>query len=231
MSTTMPGPKKIITAAILSVVILVVSFFYQDYPLGGTPAKSKLHQQALELYQAKSYKAAYMAIEDNFESLLDEIDGCELVLSILASNQKIGPTLAASKACMDKNKAVGLSEEAYAMAIASSGQFAEGAKTLANRVALHGNPRARAALAQLYVYDQKPSLAQSELLIAIDAADHWKPYLRRVFTARTFHEDPKFLEKLAVVISKKEKIHPSLEYQLLRKLRDYSLADAEGLII
>ena len=65
---------------------------------------------------------------------------------------------------MEMNKAVGMSQEAYAMSMASVGKSAEAIVVLNAELEKYDDARIHAAIAQLYVFEGTKKQAQNHLL-------------------------------------------------------------------
>jgi hypothetical protein len=218
-----PGKRRLISAAIFALLFLALSFYYTTYPLGGEKAKSSTHLEALEQYNKKAYKAALGLIEEKYESILEEKEGCELVISVFATSQKIEPTRQAAIKCMELGKAAGMAQEAYAMTMASVGKSEDAISKLELEAKKYSNPRIHAALAQLYVFTKDKKSAHKHLLTAISEGKPWSLWFARVFTSKTFSEDKVFLRNLVPVITKKSDVVVDMEFRLVK------LLDTQGL--
>lgn len=218
-----PTKRRLIIAGLCAVLFLGLSFYYTTYPLGGEKGKSNIHLSALESYKKKANKEALAKIEKDYDSILEEKEGCELVISIFATNQQIGPTREASEKCIKLGKAVGISHEAYAMAQASVGESKKAIELLLEESKKHQDARIHAAIAQLYVFESEKENAHTHLLKAIEIGNPWSPWLSRVFTSKTFTEEKVFLRNLVPLLDKKQDVVIDAELKIL------SLLEKKGL--
>lgn len=227
----LPKKPQLIAAAIIAAGLLYLSFYYTSYPLGGEKPQSEIHKQALASFDKKAYKEALALIEKNFEVIIEEKEGCELVISIFATNQKLSSTELAARKCMEMNKAVGMSQEAYAMSMASVGKSAEAIVVLNAELEKYDDARIHAAIAQLYVFEGNKKQAQKHLLRAIEVGQPWSPWLMRVFTSKTFTEDRVFLRNLVPVINAKKDIVADAEFKLVHLLQRQKLTLEEQVMM
>jgi hypothetical protein len=226
----LPNKLRLFIAGVIALGILFLSF-YTEYPLGGEKPKSEIHKQALESFNKKAYKEALVLIEKDYEALLEEKEGCELVISIFATNQKLSSTENASKKCMERGKALGMAQEAYAMSMASVGKSAEAVTVLNMELQKHDNARVHAAIAQLHVFENDKKKAQKHLLRAIEIGDPWSTWLMRVFTSKTFTEDRVFLRNLVPVINAKKDVVADAEFKLVHLLQKHKLTLEEQVMM
>ena len=210
-----PSKRRLIIATSCAIAFLGLSFYYTTYPLGGEKAKSQLHLDALEKYNKKANKAALALIENDFQNLLEEKEGCELVVSIFASNQQLEPTRQAALKCMELGKGNGIAQEAYAMSMASVGKSADAIDVLLVEAGKYRNARIHAALAQLFVFEEKKEDAHKHLLKAIEIGKPWSPWFTKSSHQKPLQRRNVFLRNLVPLILKKENIVVDMEFRLL----------------
>lgn len=218
-----PSKKRLIAAGICAAILLFLSFFYESPLLSSQAKNSKLFEEASQLYKNKALNAAFALLENNYTDILSEDEGCELVISTFASLQKISPTLSASEKCMELDKGVGISHEAYAMATASVGEFEKGSTKLSEEVLKHPNARIHSALAQLYVYQKQDQKAHFHLLRAIEIGSPWSTWLARVSSSRSFYENKDFLTELVSLLETKKDVVSDAELKILSYLEKQGL--------
>ena len=230
MKTDPAKKKNLVVLFIGAILLLGLSFFYTTYPLGGQNAKSALHIQALEHYNKRAYKTALALIENDYTQLLSEEEGCELVISIFASNRKLGPTQKVAESCMDAGMGVGVAHEAYAMAMASVGKSAVAIERLESELAKYNTAKISAALAQLYVFTEQNDKARESLMAAIRQGNPWSPWLSRVFTSKAFKENESFLTELVEVLEQKKDVVVDSEIRLMKMLEEKGLVEEAKVI-
>jgi len=195
--------------------------------------KSSFHNQAYQSYFDGSYITALSYAQQYHDHILNEDEGCELLISIYATVKKYAAIENTARHCLSQRKAVALAAEALAMALASVGrswQAINDINDIKANTPFQNDPRIMAALAQLYVYVDSPIKAREYLLFAIKEGNPWGPWLNRVFTSKVFYTHKPFLQDVVQLLLEKNVVIFDAESQLLEHLKHLGMDKDQRLL-
>lgn len=204
---------------VVVVSVLCYLFFFGQASESGQ--RSKIHQNVRVSYDHGAYHEALGYLQDGYDSILVEEEGCELVISVFAQTKKLTSLEQVSRKCIVQGGSDEIASEGLAMSLSSVGRSAEAIQVIEATVQEYAkNARVLATLAQLYIYDEREDKARQYLLEAIRIGDPWSPWLARVFSAKAYYSNSKFLSQVVSELQHKPEVMVDIEKRLLQLMID-----------
>jgi len=179
--------------------------------------RQSLINDATASYQRGAFAETWAKIQSNINEIIQEENGCELVISTAISTQKLKDAEATARECLKRKKGLEISLEALAMILSQDGRTAEAINFLLNTKEDQQTSRTLATLSHLYLADGKIEEARIKMLQAFQIASPWTPLLERALGSRLSNDEKFLQETVNWLLSKPEK-HPPVERKLLGKL-------------
>lgn len=213
----------------LSALVVLAYFVVSDQRKKQAQKNALLYQQTFEAYQKGEFEQAAVLIQGHREELVNEPEGCELMISVLAMRRSFEDLRQTAQRCLESGKADGIAQEAFAYSMSELGQNQEAIRWLLSRDDKRdSHERASVALARLYAREFDWSNSRRYFLRAVQNSDIWSIWLSMILKyEKPMLDDATFIADLVTAVTAKPRQFAALEEKLLNVAMTAAIAPAK----
>lgn len=180
----------------------------------------------LAAYSDKDFSKAAELLAGKEDGVLEQGEGCELVISVYAEAHKFVELERFARHCISHQRADGISHEGLAYSLTSQGRIEEAiAQLRAEHDKKPHNPRLAVALARVYIMSGSDAEAEKLFLEVIRSEDSWSMWLAEILKQELLMKKANFVDQLCQEVLKKDKVFASLEQKLQEAAETLHLAE------